>query len=234
MRHVQKIDRKPVRGSLKWIREAVNARQYLLDNDIRDELSLLSDSPLEWVSPVSADEYAEYSDQEFLDQLGIKLNKTPLKSFWPNRGPNWDALARTKADPPTVFLVEAKAHTGELMSGPSSAKAPAAVEMIGTALRRTKEFIGVSPEYDWTGTYYQYANRLAHLYLLRVLNGIDAYLVYVCFLNDVEMKGPTTVDKWQNAIAEAESALGIRDNRLSPYVAHIFIDVNQLDEPEEE
>jgi len=227
MRHVPKP--LVVKGSMRWIQQSVNIKQAVLDAAIRDELSLPGDSPLEWISPVSTDEYAEYSDQEFLDRLGIKLSKTPLKSFWPERGPNWDALARTKTDPPTVFLVEAKAHLGELVSGGSGAKAPAAVQKISTALQQTQKYMGVSHDYDWTATYYQYANRLAHLYLLRVLNGIDAYLVYVCFLNDVEMGGPTTVEEWRKAINEAEHTLGITDHKLKPCIAHVFIDVNQLD-----
>jgi hypothetical protein len=45
-----------------------------------------------WMSPKAGDGYAEYRDQAFLDLLGIKPTKTKLKDFWPNRGPQWDAL----------------------------------------------------------------------------------------------------------------------------------------------
>ncbi len=38
--------------------------------------------------------------------------------------------------------------------------------------------------YNLTKGFYQYINRLAHLYLLRVLNKIPAYLVFVYFVND--------------------------------------------------
>ena len=37
---------------------------------------------------------------------------------------------------------------------------------------------------DWSGTFYQYANRLAHLYLLHELNDVDAWLVFVYFVGD--------------------------------------------------
>lgn len=225
MRHVQKTE--DVKGSLKWIREAVNAKQHLIDAGIGSRFNLLDRNRLEWVSPLSDDEYAEYSDQIFLDKLGIRLDKLPLKDFWPERGPNWDALARTRSDPRKVFLVEAKAYLGELRSGGCQA-GPVSLKKIRNAFRETQSYLEVSPDSDWTGEYYQYANRLAHLYLLRELNGIDAYLVYVCFLNDMEMKGPATEDEWRDAIAEAERTLGIANHKLEPYVAHVFIDVNML------
>jgi hypothetical protein len=40
-------------------------------------------------------------------------------------------------------------------------------------------------------------NRLAHLYFLCELNGVPAFLVFVYFVNDQEMQGPTTKKEWQ-------------------------------------
>ena len=40
------------------------------------------------------------------------------------------------------------------------------------------------PRTDWSHCFYQYANRLAHLYLLRESNGLDAFLVFVYFVDD--------------------------------------------------
>ena len=217
------------RGSLKWIRLAVNSRQELLDREIKACFGLPDDEKLQWVSPLARDEYVEYSDQDFLKILGITLTKTPLSEFWPKRGPSWDALALTRANPRRVLLVEAKAYTGELKSGGCRAR-PAAEEKIRDALRETQSFLEVNPERDWMAEYYQYANRLAHLYLLRRLNDIDAYLVYVCFLNDTEMGGPTIKAEWATAIAEVERKLGILNHKLSEFVGHIYIDVNKLQE----
>ena len=42
---------------------------------------------------------------------------------------------------------------------------------------------------DWTKCFYQYANRLAHLYFLKELNGIDAALVFVYFTGDTTING---------------------------------------------
>ena len=48
---------------------------------------------IDWKSPLKADDYAEYRDEDFLRKLRI-LNKIKysLSVFWPNNGPQWDAL----------------------------------------------------------------------------------------------------------------------------------------------
>ena len=74
----------------------------------------------------------------------------------------------------------------------------------------------------------EYANRLAHLYLLRELNGLEAYLLLVCFVNDEEMNGPTTELEWEGAIQLIESCLGVRRHKLAGGVLHLYIDVHEL------
>jgi len=83
-------------------------------------------------------------------------------------------------------------------------------------------------EHDWTSTFYQYTNRLAHLYLLRALNEVPAYLVFVYFVNDKEMNGPQSIDEWHGALSPLTSYLGIGSHRLKKYIADIFIDVGML------
>ena len=39
-----------------------------------------------------AHDYVEYSDNTFLEKLGITLPNRKLKDFWPPGGPKWDAL----------------------------------------------------------------------------------------------------------------------------------------------
>ena len=130
---------------------------------------------IHWLSPLCADNYREYYDQPFLDRLAIKLGKRSLASFWPPSGPRWDGLAKTNTG--QIILVEAKSHTKELISS-LGAKNPCSRSQIRTSLAVTKAFVGSSSESsaDWTAGVYQYANRLAHLYLLHSLNGLDAYL----------------------------------------------------------
>ena len=60
---------------------------------------------IEWLSPLASDNYAEYSDEAFIDLLGGQLSQRKLASFWPKRGPVWDGLGRT--DQGHLILVEA-------------------------------------------------------------------------------------------------------------------------------
>jgi hypothetical protein len=88
------------KGSLKALQELVNIYPSLFENEIRKSFPELQN--IEWVSPLSNDDMAEYRDQDFLNQLD--LNHLSLKSFWPNGGPHWDALGRIKrAEGPCYF-----------------------------------------------------------------------------------------------------------------------------------
>ena len=163
---------KGTKGSLKWIQEVVNIKPSLLDKPVKNFIGADKKQKIEWPSPKSEDDYAEYRDQAFVDLLGIKLVKTKLKDFWPNRGPQWDALGRIGNE--AYFLVEAKAHISEIISS-SQAKSPKSKTLIKKSLNRTQKYLDLRPNIDLTKDFYQYANRLAHLYLLRVLNDIPAY-----------------------------------------------------------
>ena len=143
---------------------------------------------MDWLSPLRCDKFTEYYDQKFIDCLGLKLKSRSLKSFWPSRGPRWDALGKT--DNSQVLLVEGKAHIGELREKGSGASCDKSIAKIDCSLKETQQFLGANRSVDWSKyPYYQYANRLAHLYLLAELNVFDAYLLMIYFLNDVEMGG---------------------------------------------
>jgi hypothetical protein len=92
----------------------------------------------------------------------------PLREFWPDRGPQWDALARS--DKGHVLLIEAKAHIGEMLS-PASGASPASKSQIEGAFARVIEDLAAKPKAPWTECFYQYANRLAHLWFLKQ-NGV--------------------------------------------------------------
>jgi len=216
------------KGSLKWIQKLVNERPDLINQQIAQAINLRKDDNINWLSPLSSDEYAEYRDASFTQRLDITLGGRSRASFWPNRGPQWDALGKT--DSGKVFLIEAKAHLEEIVS-PGTQASEISKRKITSSLEETKVFLKVAPGIDWSATFYQYANRLAHLYLLRILNDIDGYLVFVYFLNDEEMKGPKTVREWQAAIKVLEGALGLRRNRLSRFILDIFVDVRELSNP---
>lgn len=218
------------RGSRKWLQMLVNCCPELLDEQLRRKLNS-SSGRIDWLSPLRSDDFAEYYDQCFLDKLGVCLSKRPLKEFWPQSGPRWDGLG--VADGGQRFLVEAKSHIRELRSV-MSAKSDSSASRILYSLAEAKKYLGVSARVDWTRPFYQHANRLAHLYLIHVLNEVDAYLVNVYFSNDEDMKGPGTIvprtaKEWKAAILMEEMALGLpTEHLLSNRVLSIFIDVKEI------
>ena len=224
------VQPKGKRGSLKWIQALVNQRPDLLDRLVRESCGLKPDEAIEWVSPLADDEYAEYRDASFLRRLGVELGHRPLREFWPRFGPQWDALGRT--DQGAVFLVEAKANIPELVSPASGAKSPTSIALIDDSLKQVQRFLRVDTGIDWSGKLYQYANRIAHLYLLRELNRIPAYLLFIYFIGDRDVDGPQTTEEWKAAIEVAERVLGLPTrHRLRDYVVDIFVHVSDLPAP---
>ena len=218
------IQQKGKIGSLKWIQYILNNHPDILDNSINKFLPANHSQPIEWLSPLANDGYAEYRDQTFLDLLEIKLTKKELKDFWPSKGPQWDALGRIKNE--AYFLIEAKAHVSEIISS-SQAKAESSVSLISKSLEETKKYLNLKPGIDLTKEFYQYSNRLAHLYLLRVLNNIPAYQVFVYFLNDYTHIR-TSREEWNGALQLMHSLLGAHKHKLNKYVFEVFIDSAEL------
>lgn len=142
----------------------------VLSEDVARHLKVRP-STIEWLCPLSRDDFTEYSDQTFLDRLSVSLTKRELSNFWPKRGPVLDGLGRTKRG--DFLLMEAKAPIGEMISPPIKA-GEASRKIIENALEETRAYLSIKGQADWSDTFYQYANRLAHLYLLRVLNGLPA------------------------------------------------------------
>jgi hypothetical protein len=124
-------------------------------------------------------------------------------------------------------LVEAKAHIGELNTTPCYA-GPVALLRINRSLEDAARFFGSDSGSEWSKIHYQYANRLAHLYLLRQLNRIPAWLVFLYFLNAKEVGGPSSESEWRNAIANVHSKLGLDKKRLKPYIVNVFIDTSEI------
>ena len=229
------------RGSRKWLQVLVNCRPELLNDAIAQRLHELPDD-IDWRSPIWEDHYAEYRDQSFLDRLAASMYyRAPMRAqqdlseFWPRFGPQWDALAVT--DRGQVLLVEAKAHIPEMVTAPSQARGESALLKIQESLALVKNFVNSKAPVDWSTSFYQYANRLAHLHWMREVNGHDAYLVNLYFINDREMNGPSTEAEWQAAIRLQETFLGVRQGSpagyaLDPWVGaysiDAFVDINDI------
>ncbi|WP_310601093.1 hypothetical protein [Desulfobulbus sp.] len=80
------------RGSLKWIQRLVEHNPSVLNSRLQ-EVGALATDRLVWLSPFFEDGYAEYRDADFLNRIGQGHLASALKGFWPQRGPQWDALA---------------------------------------------------------------------------------------------------------------------------------------------
>ncbi len=78
--------------------------------------------------------------------------------------------------------------------------------------------------------FYQYANRLAHLYMLREQNAVDAFLVFIYFLNDsTTISLPVSRCGWDAAVALAKVQLGLpKSDWMTRYVKDVFIDTRHL------
>jgi hypothetical protein len=206
-----------VKGSLMLIQRAVAERWPDLESPL---LKQAVAREVNWLSPLREDDFAEYSDRNFLDRLELGHLTQSLSDFWPNRGAQWDALGRF--DGGRVLLVEAKAHIDEFCSPPSGAT-PASLAQIRAALAWTAEQLGVDPSasVNWHTHFYQYANRLAHLAWLRA-NGVDAWLAMVGFADVKGFNDRASANAWEAAYRVAHYAMGLPyRHKLSKFV--IFV-----------
>ncbi len=214
-------------GSLYLIQRTINSPQRTIDNAIREAIPALTNETFTSLSPLEEDEFAEYRDQAFLDRLGIEV-EIPLAEFWPQNGPQWDAFAT--ASDGSVILVEAKANVEEFVSSPCGAKDEASLAMIRSAFTQLGEGIKLRPGSQLDGPFYQYFNRLAHLYYLREINSVSAYLVFAYFYGD-KVDGklcPSTSGEWRAAIRTFELYFGLGQDKLSPYTADVFLSTGEM------
>jgi hypothetical protein len=186
---------------------------------------MIESDRIDWVSPLKDDDFSEYRDNGFIEKLGIQNLETSLSAFWPKRGPQWDALGRGNRN--EVFLVEAKANIDEIVS-PETKATEKSLELIKKSLDGLKKYLKVNNKVDWSGTFYQYTNRLAHLYFLRALNKLPANLIFVYFIGDDSVSGPKSVEEWNAALTVMKKYLGLSTHKLAKYIAEVFIDVKQI------
>src|SRR5690554_71085 len=212
------------KGSLNDIQILVNKYPDLLNSKLTKKLSSVRDK-INWVSPLEKDNYREFKDKEFIEKLELDLSY-PLNDFWPNGGAHWDALAKSSSG--QVVLLEAKANIPEIVSSPCAATAKESRYKIRKALDETRDYLNINNEADWMGKFYQYTNRIAHLYFLRVKNNIPAFLINLYFLNDHEVNGPKKEEEWKAALEVMKIYLGLKKHKLSKYMADVFIDVHDI------
>lgn len=217
------VQRQGSRGSLKWIQRAVNAHTSALNEPILAAIN--GANAIEWLSPLASDNYAEYRDAEFLRRIGAGDLAPELAKFWPQGGPQWDALART--DRGDILLIEAKAHIGEMLS-PGTKAGETSRPLIEASLAEAANAMGAKPRIVWSDTLFQLANRFAHLHFLRSHNR-PCWLVLVGFIGDSDMNGPETAREWDAAYEVAMHVMGLSMRHpLSRYIVHVHPDVSLL------
>ena len=184
-----------------------------------------------WVSPLASDNYTEYQDEKFLKVIGCQRFSSKLTDFWPSGGPVWDALARVRGRTAGegVILAEAKSHIPELGNPSYTCKAQGkSLEKIRNSLATVKQVLEVKSEADWTGEFYQYANRLAHLYFLNIVGQVPTWMVFIYFVGDTEQNGPLTVAEWAVALDEMKAKLGLPQyHLLEQQIISIFAPVRR-------
>jgi len=116
-----------------------------------------------------------------------------------------------------------------MVSSGTGAKNSQSIKKIRNSFDEVKGYLNINNDIDWTGTFYQYVNRIAHLYYLREKNQIKAHLLFIYFINDVTVNGPKSKDEWLGAIQTMECYLGLNKNhKLRKYIHDVFIDVSDL------
>lgn len=219
MRVKQKIG---TRGSLMWMQRLID-HPGVLESALTAEGALSPGKSLRWLSPRQDDDWAAYRDNAFLACIGRPDLSPALAAFWPSRGPQWDGLAVD--DKGGICLIEAKAHAGELAS--TCQASPSSRALIAKAMAATKAAYGISQSDDWLEGYYQYANRLAHLFFLRSQD-VDAHLVFLYFTNDADMRRPTSKEAWKAATVDMLKHLGFADGQQPEGVHSVFVDTRLL------
>ena len=208
-----------------WLRVAVNKEPVRLNARITELYGWSSTERIQWLSPIEEDHFAEYFDQSFIDRLGLKELRVPLQDFWPNGGPRWDGLGKTASG--KIILVEAKAYIEEAVDYRTKAS-PESRARIESSIERAKIAFTANHDASWNSPFYQYANRLAHLYFLAGLNKLDAYLLFVAFADAPDVPAPSTTEEWRGAYRLMSKCLGLSNGPLRRRVGHLIWSVQDV------
>jgi hypothetical protein len=163
---------------------------------------------IDWKSPLEGEKFVEYCDADFLRALGLARLSAQLMEFWPSGGPVWDALATVSegSEPVGYILVEAKSYLDEMKTD-CKATSEASLSKINKSLTNTKRWLGVNENIEWKKGLYQSANRLAHLYFLSEVAGLQTWMVNLCFVGDPHHL--TSVSEWRDGLDSSKRRLGI-------------------------
>jgi hypothetical protein len=222
------------KGSQCHLQNLINEKSSLLNDSIIGNNEYLGNNisgEIKWVSPLIEDNYLEYQDEEFLEAVGYPNLTKSLSEFWPQGGPVWDALAvlpLKSGRKNGVILLEAKSYIGEML-GPGCCAGEESREKIVKTFEKVQNDLGVLHNENWVGKYYQYANRLSHLYFLQEVHNVPTWLAFLYFLGDKEQGGPVNPEEWHKSIKNAEETLCLPSQHiLSQNIVHVILDLERL------
>jgi hypothetical protein len=178
-----------------------------------------------WVSPLADEGYEEFWNERFLERLELLDDHLEaFREFWPfkpwvngkvnPRGtPHWDALARVPLADGTygAVMVEAKAHRGELVKRNDKSKADAAsLKKITKSLAVARDYYGVAATAPaWESRYYQFCNRLAHLWWMNEQANVPAWVVWLLIVDDPVWRDRMTAPQWHDAFEAIKRDVGL-------------------------
>jgi hypothetical protein len=186
MRRQSELGRKGIGYGSEWHFE--HYRRVLpdvLNAHIRASIGK-TDMEIDWVYPTLDLAANEPRGLEFL-KAEPRQRKAFLawRAFWPQTGKNinWDGVARD-VNTGEWLMFEAKANHPEFCSSICTASQRKSRKRIESAHSKAKRHLNVHRDFQWLGTYYQYANRLTCLYFLNILRKIPARLILIYFIGD--------------------------------------------------
>ncbi|MBT3181199.1 MAG: DUF1738 domain-containing protein [Deltaproteobacteria bacterium] len=219
-----KKEKPKIIGSQHWIRTYVEKMPDILSWMIINacpDFKVFDYKDIEWISPVADNNYYEHRST-LLEAIGLLEYKPLLDRFWPANKPVWDGLSVMRSGEECRFLVEAKSHIRETITS-MMATDPKSIKSIRCTFSTVKQYLGVAPDVDWTGPYYQFCNRLAFLYFMNVVLGQSTYLTFVNFIDDSTGVPPTSIDQWKRHYQHVYKTIGISpDAEILKRVIYIY------------
>jgi hypothetical protein len=193
-----------------------------------------------WVSPLADEGYDELWNERFLERLDLlDEHLESFHEFWPfkpwsngkvnPRGtPHWDAVARVPLSRGSqgVLMVEAKAHRGELLKPNDKSKADAeSLAKIRKSFGQVRNYFGVAEtEPPWESGYYQFCNRLAHLWWMNERAKVPTWLVWVLIVDDSVWRDRMTAPQWHEAFQTIKRKVGLpEEHRLADKISVVYL-----------
>jgi hypothetical protein len=199
--------------------------------------SLLGTDDISWLDfDFDSDSKKTIPDKEikglnFLDKNTHETVISTWENEWPQTGNsmNWDLVGFTENDgEKTWILIEAKAHLGELEQ--NCGASTESLAKIEKALTESAERNGIRilDKNPWIKKYYQQANRIYVLDLLK-RHTIKVKLVNIYFIGDMyskNRKSPQNRDDWQTKLVEMKKYLNI-EQLTTLEIKDLFLEIDK-------